>query len=327
MNKHLLYLIFLVYSVLAISAVSFASTFRTSDEDAIINQLYNILKSQPTQTISSRILQISEAWLGKAYERGALGEGEKGDFDQWPLYRFDAFDCETYVDTVLALALAQNPTTFKSCIRKIRYRDGIVSLLNRNHFTCLDWNRNNQRQGFFADITTTIHGGHHQPIVRFAKAEIDKAAWYHHIGQHQIRLVHASSTEIRNHLTLLNEKTKSLSKQVSTIPYLPLSILFDIQGKPNMQIFKQIPNAAIIELVRPNWDLTETIGTHLNVSHMGFAIWSNGRLLFRNASTLHQQVVEESLIDYLRQMRESPTVKGINVQVIKQKASIACTSL
>ena len=97
---------------------------------------------------------------------------------------------------------------------------------------------------------------------------------------------------------------------------MPLAVLFDAQQKANLYLFDQIPSGAIVEIVRPNWDLTQRIGTHLNVSHMGFVFRRNGQLLFRDASGLKQSVAETPLMDYLRQYLSSPTVKGINVHVV-----------
>ncbi len=105
-----------------------------------INTLYEHLQHIPLSNITARITYISKQFLGKPYALGALGEGSQGYFDQAPLYRTDAFDCETYVDTVLALAFADNLSTFKQYIQKIRYRDGHIAFVDRNHFTCLDWN-------------------------------------------------------------------------------------------------------------------------------------------------------------------------------------------
>nr|WP_277619301.1 N-acetylmuramoyl-L-alanine amidase-like domain-containing protein [Legionella norrlandica] len=77
-----------------------------------------------------------------------------------------------------------------------------------------------------------------------------------------------------------------------------------------------MPNGAIIEIVRPNWDLRKEIGTALNISHLGFAIWINDKLYFRQASSQYGKVIDVPLIDYLDKARSSPTIKGINIQVV-----------
>lgn len=281
-----------------------------------LNQLYHNLKSDPNHTISARITHISAQFLGKPYELSALGEGPDGDYDQFPLSRTDAFDCETYVDTVLALALAHDTVSFHHYINQIRYKNGQVSFITRNHFTDLDWNKNNQKQGFVTDITTNIRDADDRPVAFMAQALIDKPSWYQHFSTDKIRMKRASHRQIAERLRSLKQEGRHLPKRVSAIPYLPLTALFKPNGQPNFYLFKQIPNAAIIEIIRPDWDLQKQIGTHLNVSHLGFAIWKDGKLFFRQASSTQHKVVDSLLIDYLRDAISSPTIKGINVQVI-----------
>ena len=92
-------------------SLSFAE-FQSNDEIAI--QLIAASKDYPIQ---QRIKTQSGVLLNTPYLAGALGEGVSGKYDQNPLYRFDYFDCETYVDTVMALVLAKNLTDFRSKIK------------------------------------------------------------------------------------------------------------------------------------------------------------------------------------------------------------------
>ena len=248
-----------------------------------------------------------------------MGEGKQGYFDIAPLYRVDAFDCETYVDTVLALAMGHDTISFKRYIRQVRYKEGKVGFLHRNHFTCLDWNQNNQKQGFLKDITTSFHDQHGKPIAKIAQALINKSAWHQHLSPNIIRIQTPSTLQQTKRLAELKRRGNLLPNAIARIPYIPLTALFDPAGAPNMHLFNQIPNGAIIEIVRPNWDLEQQIGTHLNVSHLGFAILKNGRLMFRNASSLKHQVTDVPLIDYLREAQNSPTTEGINVQILIKK--------
>jgi hypothetical protein len=310
--------LFLTTALILCSLHPFAAQEHEEEKkaDAMIEQIYRHLNDNPNLTMPARIEFISGQFLGKPYLLGALGEGADGDYDQWPLYRADAFDCETYVDTVLGIALTRNATEFKQGINHVRYFNGHVSFINRNHFTCLDWNQNNQRQGFVRDITATIKGPNDQSVIKFAKALIDKPSWYEHMTLDTIRLSQANTSDKMQRLQTLKQEGSQLPKATSIIPYLPLDSLFDSTGKANDYLFKQIPNAAIIEIVRPNWDLSKEIGTHLNISHLGFAIWKNSILYFREASSQHGRVVDVPLVDYLRDTLKNPTIKGINVQVV-----------
>jgi hypothetical protein len=66
--------------------------------------------------------------------------------------RFDGFDCVTYVETALALALSREADQFADALRALRYRDGEVDWRSRNHYM-LDWIKANQRRGVVKDIT------------------------------------------------------------------------------------------------------------------------------------------------------------------------------
>ena len=78
-----------------------------------------------------------------------------------------------------------------------------------------------------------------------------------------------------------------------------------------------VSDACVVEIVRPDWNLKDKIGTNLNVSHVGFAIRDeNGECQFRHASEINKCVVDVSLISYLQQRLHSPTVKGINLQAV-----------
>lgn len=284
--------------------------------DKTIDQIYHILPSSQTVDMQQRIIFISGRLVGKPYILTALGDGLQSRFDQGPLYRMDAFDCQTYVDTVVAIALAADLTSFKQCIRRIRYTKGNVDFITRNHFTCLDWNQSNRREGYIQDITMQIHDETHRPVAKMAQAIIDKPGWYQHFTPQIIRLNTPDPQLTPVHFNQLKQLGNSLPVTTSSIPYLPLDVLFDKAGQANDFLFAQIPNGSIIEIIRPNWDLVDKIGTHLNVSHLGFALWNHGILYYREASSAENRVVDVPLVAYLRNARTSPTVKGINVQII-----------
>jgi len=295
--------------------LSYQSAFSHAETDQTIRQLYHTLKAKPTP-MNQRLEHISQLFLNKPYEGNALGEGPHATYDQGPLYRTDAFDCETYVDTVVALALAPDFNSFTQCMKHIRYDHGEVSFIKRNHFASLDWNLNNQRAGVFKDITTSLTNQKGEPAALFAKTFINKPEWYQQLPKERIRLPNASPKEQAKQFKALKREGKHLkAKRVST-PYIPLTALFNNKGEPNQALFDQIPDGAIVEIIRPNWNLTTRIGSRLNVSHMGFVFRKNGDLRFRHASLLKHKVSDMSLINYLDKSRTSPTIRGINIQIL-----------
>lgn len=62
------------------------------------------------------------------------------------------FDCVTYVETVLALAISRTVSTFVANLRSIRYRGGEVSWHARNHYMSA-WIRENEDAGFVRNET------------------------------------------------------------------------------------------------------------------------------------------------------------------------------
>lgn len=306
----------LLMSVCAVCAYAVPYPFCTpqfaTQTDIALKKIY----AQPLpQQVTQRIRYFSQLWLNQPYELTALGEGMQGQFDQAPLYRVDAFDCQTYVETVLAFAIADSAQQFKQCISMIRYAQGNIHYTQRHHFTSPDWNAYNQRSGLLQDITPTFVDRYQHRIARYADAEIDPANWYQHFDRSKIRLCHGTPDLISSRLHRLQEQGSKLAKKRSHIAYIPIHALIK-QDQNSQDILNQIPDGAIVEIVRPNWDLTQQIGTHLNVSHIGFVLREQGDLYFYNASSLVGKVYKISLVDYLISMSSIPSIQGINVQII-----------
>ncbi len=258
-----------------------------------------------------RIARISNAFLGAPYKADIFGEGDAGKYDKDPVFRFDGFDCTTYIETVCALAMARNVDDFKKIITRMRYKKGKISFVTRNHFPSMDWIPENTRQGLIKDITSQVAGRYG---IHTAIAIIDKQSWYKHLSLSRLSPIPATPAAQAAQLKALQNEGKSFKPERASLPYIGLDVLF-IDGKPNATLFDAIPSGAIINIVRPNWNLSHSIGTHINVSHQGFAIREeNGTLLFRHAKagkTL--QVSQEPLTDYLHQFIGSKTIKGINI--------------
>lgn len=86
-----------------------------------IRKLYHTLNTMPNTSMADRIDQISAYFKGTKYILGSLGEGPDARYDQFPRYRVDGFDCDTYVNTVLSLALANSLESFQECLKHTRY--------------------------------------------------------------------------------------------------------------------------------------------------------------------------------------------------------------
>lgn len=64
----------------------------------------------------------------------------------------DHFNCVTFIETILALALSNSVGQFVETLRQLRYRDGQVEWAKRHHYMT-DWIKHNARQGFVRNVT------------------------------------------------------------------------------------------------------------------------------------------------------------------------------
>lgn len=286
--------------------LSFADT---QGSDEIVKQLISLSQNDPIQR---RIEIQSAALLNLPYLEGALGEGTKGRYDQNPLYRFDYFDCETYVDTVMALALAKNLPDFKSKINQIRYKQGSVSFTQRNHFPSADWIPNNKRNGYIHELSYLIAG----QKTRMTKTQINLRSWYDNLTADRIRIPYLSFQEKEARLFQLKKEGEALygSKRVS-ISYIPV---FDLLQ--NSVLRQKIPTGSLIFFVGHDSYLSSRIGTPMNVLHMSFAIWNNGQLYCRMASSKAGRVLDVLFPDYLKTYLSLGTLDGISVWSITEQA-------
>ena len=113
-----------------------------------------IEEAQRSPEMAERIEQISRLFLGTPYGQYPLGEG--GGVEPQPRWRADMVDCQTYVETVLAMANAKNLSEAKALLDDIRYRAPPLSFSSRNHFTEAQWLPSNEAKGYLREETSEI---------------------------------------------------------------------------------------------------------------------------------------------------------------------------
>lgn len=103
--------------------------------------------------VGVRMEAASRSFLGLPYVNDAAGEGTMEDPD--PPSRYDAFDCLTFVEEVLALALAADPLDAPTIRDALRYQ-GAPAWKNRRHFMEAEWVPDAIRNGLLEDVTATV---------------------------------------------------------------------------------------------------------------------------------------------------------------------------
>ena len=169
---------------------------------------------------------IGEQYLGAKYATNPLGVEKSPDTD--PLIRTDVFDCTTFVETALA-------NGDKDKLTKIRYKDGKIDFLTRNHFIETDWLKNN------SDIVENASADFGKTSVKTVK--IDKKSWF--------KKVHNINTKF---------KTETVD-----LDYLPISSLGDIKTKEPL----------IVLFLFESPLFRDKVGTDLAITHMGFLLPNN----------------------------------------------------
>ena len=132
--------------------------------------------SKQEMATNDRVVALGRKNIGQSYRLGLLGEYPFEIYDPQPLFCLSASDCVTFVEQTYAMALADDWASFIRTLQQIRYKDGHISILTRNHFMEADWNINND--WLFDDITTSLRGGDPQPM----QIAVDRASLFRKHG-------------------------------------------------------------------------------------------------------------------------------------------------
>lgn len=234
---------------------------------------------------SCRTLHFAKKMLGTPYVAGTLDVNN----EETLVVHLDKVDCTTLVETVLALAIAdrqgkQNFEAFKEALMLVRYRDGhLAGYSSRLHYFS-DWIKNNEAKGLVRECTSDTK------ISLSSKLSLN-----------------FMSTHSDSYLPM--KKDTSLISQVA---------LFEKawQGVEVRFIPKEILNQSSNELKIKNGDIL-AITTNikgLDVVHVGFAYWKQGKLHLLHASSVAEKVImdNQSLYDYSKNKKAHTGVRAIS---------------
>lgn len=257
-------------------------------------------------SVNQRIYFWTNHFIGSSYGKGGpLGEGSNGRFDQDPLFRFDQFDCTTFVETITALSLSTEKDEFLNHLSSLRYKNSEISYQTRNHITSLQWIPENTNNGYFSDSNSNFPFA----MQRTVENIIDMPSWFKAHNLARLKLPDLSNRKKRRRLKELHKKiSKGFDASPVRLDYLSIKeVLEDFESFENV-----LDGVYIINIVRPNWNLVYKIGTRINISHQGILLKKNGVPTMIHASTAGQ-VTQVSLEKYLGWFKDSSTIKGINL--------------
>jgi hypothetical protein len=113
-----------------------------------VQRLLSEIKSYGS--VGSRIEVLSRHLVGRPYQINPLiGSADTPEVFTVSL---EAFDCVTFVETILALSMASSVDQFIERLRKIRYEGGRIAWQRRNHYMT-GWIRSNFKAGFVRPLS------------------------------------------------------------------------------------------------------------------------------------------------------------------------------
>ena len=101
---------------------------------------YIAWQHQAEPDLRKRIAAIGRKNIGQPYTLNLLGEFPFEVHDDLPMFSLDHSDCVVFAEHTYAMALSQSWEEFFWMLQRIRYRDGIIGVATRNHYTEADWN-------------------------------------------------------------------------------------------------------------------------------------------------------------------------------------------
>ncbi len=246
--------------------------------------------------LSMRVECISRRFVGLPYRLDPCGEGHGAIVDPDPPFRFDAHDCMTMAEHVLALAFTDTFEHFLGNLQDIRYRGGQACYGCRLHFVSADWMPENERNGFIRDITQRVGG----PATRTVEAEIDHLEWI----RKRTDLVGDPKIAAFSDFLMLGA-----APQLVTVNYIPIPAFFECHtefGIMHEEMVARLPEASILLMIDDQEDI-DRIG--VIVRHMALLFVPRdddggiGEPFIRHGSSRHGEIYDEPLLDYLISQR------------------------
>ena len=243
-------------------------TFWASAQDSLkIEQWLQEAKGLPQD--SCRTLHFAKKMLGVPYVAGTLD----GNEEEQLVVRIDALDCTTFVETVLAFCITDKRGErdfegFRKALTDVRYRDGILNgYTSRLHYFS-DWIRNNEQMGFVKECTSETACS--QP----------KELWLDFM-----------TTHVNSYLPM--KKNPELVKEMAAHEK-------NWQGTVVSYIPKEKLNLSSNELKIKDGDVLAMVTNikGLDIVHVGFAFWKEGKLHLLHASSSAKKVIEDPKTQY-----------------------------
>jgi 3D (Asp-Asp-Asp) domain-containing protein len=232
--------------------------------------------------LNKRIQYISSRGLGTPYVVFNLGEGGTAPYDPDPLVNFSQTDCMTFCEHTLAMAISTTYQEMFKNLQKIRYKDGVIDIRTRNHYSMADWLPNNN--WFLKDVTGEVGGS----LCKQMTKTINRKKDFIYLG-------------------IPEEELKAVAPpQKLTIDYIPNESL--------IRITDNLKGGEIVSIISNRAGIFS--------AHMGIIVrdeWDN--VIFRHGSSREtiREVIDVPFKEMVDQLRQSKTRVGMAFMRVREQ--------
>lgn len=265
-----------------------AQKWQGSREDSVF-VAQTLAEAGREKSIGSVSLYFARKFLDRPYVEHTLEVGN----DHTVVVNTRQLDCTTLVENVVALTLCyeERKLTFANFVAKLeqmRYRNGVMNgYVSRLHYYT-DWIENNTRKG----LVSEVQGGN-PPFSAVQTVKVN------YMSTHP-----DSYKELREHpeyVSAISEAERAITGK--TFRYIPKS------GVKDTEAMRQAVHDGDIIAITCN-------KPGLDISHLGFAVWSTDGLHLLNASMIHGKVIDEPMT-FRKYLTRHKSDTGIRIVRIK----------
>lgn len=279
------YSMFMIRVCLLVISFWIVSSLQAAERDSIRVEKW-LKEAQGLPQDSCRALFFAKQMLGIPYVGGTLDNNDQEEL----VVHTEKVDCTTFVETVLALVLAdkedkRNYRRFVEALERVRYRGGVLKDYSSRLHYFSDWIHDNERKGMVEECTSeTKH------------------------SRQQMLWLDFMSTHAGSYLPM--KKDSSLIGEIALMEK-------QWQGIQSFYIPKDKLNLSFDELKIKNGDIL-AITTNikgLDVVHVGFAFWREGHLHLLHASSGAGKVIEDPqpIYEYSKNKKAHTGVRAIRI--------------
>lgn len=114
-------------------------------------------------SLRDRIVHLARKNIGQPYQLFLLGEFPFETYDDDPLFALHKSDCVVFSEHMYAMGLSGSWEEFFVFLQRIRFKNGEIGVLTRNHYTEAEWDVNNS--WLVEDVSRELAGDAAAPMI------------------------------------------------------------------------------------------------------------------------------------------------------------------